>query len=241
MKRGTCFVAIIMALFLSCSKSEDDGSSNTTDIAVTGNVEKVGMSYAIVNGYVNLNLLNSEKNTVIGIEYSTHEDGGGRKQSTTSITGNKITVKLKDMIWPDTTFYYRTFVTTDKLTYYGKTKSFSTSKGFCIAQTGEVTNITSNSATISGTAKISSISQDEFLGLGIAYSKKKEELTDHISSLGNTMMYSESGYAFIGYNGIFSVNLEGLSPGTRYYYSSFNRLGVKFYFSEIKEFTTKNE
>ena len=57
----------------SCSEEEpeviDDGSGNTSDIAVTSLVDEYGITYATISGYVNLNLLTSSGDTPgIGVE-----------------------------------------------------------------------------------------------------------------------------------------------------------------------------
>ena len=235
------FLVMMLPIFAACSgSSDDDGSGNTSDVAVTGTVEKVGMSYAIVNGYVNLNLITTDGKTEIGIEYSTYSDGSGRKQKTSSVTGNKISVKLSDLIWPNTTYYYRTYVKTNDLTHYGQTRQFTTEKGFGITSTGDVSDITTTTAVVSGTAKLYELSQDEKVQVGVAYSIKKEKLEDGPVNLNYSVFNDDYGYAFEGYNSSFSLNLKNLKPGTHYYYSAFNSIGTMFYFSEIKEFTTKS-
>ena len=231
----------MLPLLAACSgDSEDDGSGNTTDVAVTGTVEKVGMSYAVVNGYVNLNHITTDSKTEIGIEYSTYSDGEGYKQKTKSLTGNKISMKLSDVIWPDQTFYYRTYVKTGNFTHYGQIRQFTTEKGFGVTTTGEASNITASTAVVSGTAKLNEIPQDERVSVGIIYSIKKDDFVDNASRLDYSFDAMDFGAAFAGYQTSFSLEIKDLRPNTHYYYSAFTRIGVKFYFSEIKEFTTKS-
>ena len=232
---------MMLPLFAACSgSSDDDGSGNTSDVAVTGTVEKVGMSYAIVNGYVNLNLITTDSKTEIGIAYSNQQDGEGYKQKTSSITGNKISVKLRELICPNTTYYYRTYVKSGNLTHYGQTRQFTTEKGFGISSTGEVSDITETTAIVKGTAKLDEIPQDEYVQVGVAYSVIKEDFDDRPLYLGYSVDNIKYGYAFAGYQTNFSLGIKDLLPNTRYYYSAFSRIGNMLYFAEIKEFTTKS-
>ena len=71
-------VAVMSAVLFSCSGNEDermdDGSGNTTDVAVTSNVSKLGITYAHIDGYVNLNLITSSYTSQqVGIELSMNE------------------------------------------------------------------------------------------------------------------------------------------------------------------------
>lgn len=231
---------LMFPLIVACSgDSDDDESGNTTDVAVTGTVEKVGMSYAIVNGYVNLNHITTDSKTEIGVEYGKNSDGGGNKQKTRTLTGNKISIKLSDVIWPDETFYYRTYVKAGNFTHYGQTRQFTTKKGFGVATTGAATNITESTAVLSGTAKLDDIPQDERVSVGIIYSIKKDDFVDTASMLDYSFDAIDFGAAFAGYKPSFSLEVKELRPNTHYYYSAFTRIGVKFYFAEIKDFTTK--
>ena len=234
---------LMLPLLAACSgDNEDDGSGNTTDVAVTGTVEKVGMSYAVVNGYVNLNHITTDNKTEVGIEYAnySYRDGEGYRQKTKSLTGNKISIKLSDAIWPDETFYYRTYVKTGTFTHYGQMRQFTTQKGSGVATTGAASNITESTAVLSGTAKLDDIPQDENVSVGIAYSIKKEDFVDTPSLLDYSFDAIDFGFAFAGYKSSFSLDIKDLRPLTHYYYSAFTRIGVKFYFAEIKEFTTKS-
>ena len=239
MKKG--LFLLLIPLLVSCSgDSEDDGSRNTTDVAVTGTVEKVGMSYAVVNGYVNLNHITTDSKTEIGIEYSSYSDGEGYQQKTTSLTGNKISMKLHDAIWPDQTFYYKTYVKAGNLTYYGQIRQFTTEKGVVIGTTGDASNITTSTAVISGTAKLDAIPQDENVSVGVIYSINKDDFKEHVARINYSVHAVDFGIAFAEYKSSFSVDVKDLRPNTRYYYSVFTRIGVKFYFAEVKEFTTKS-
>ena len=234
-------LVLMLSLLVACSGDrEDDGSGNTKDVAVTGTVEKVGMSYAVVNGYVNLNHITTDSKTEIGIEYSNTSDGEGYQQKTKSLTGNKISMKLHDVVWPDQTFYYRTYVKAGNLTHYGQIRQFTTEKGLVITTTGDASNITASTAVISGTAKLDAIPQDENVSVGVIYSINKDDFKDHVARINYSVDAVDFGIAFAEYKSSFSVGIKELRPNTRYYYSVFTRIGVKFLFADVKEFTTNS-
>ena len=79
-------VALLSFNIVSCSSDDDekldDGSSNTTDVAVTSNVSKLGVTYAHIDGYVNLNLITSSYTSQqVGIELAMTEDFVNAKQA----------------------------------------------------------------------------------------------------------------------------------------------------------------
>ena len=82
----TIIMVVLLSLFsFSCSGDDDekrnDGSSNTTDVSVTGNVSKLGITYAYIDGYVNLNLITSSYTSQqIGVELAMTEDFLNAKQ-----------------------------------------------------------------------------------------------------------------------------------------------------------------
>ena len=66
---------LVLGTLISCGSEDeiviDDGSANTSDVAVTGLVDEYGATYATISGYVNLQLLTSVgSNPTIGIEMS---------------------------------------------------------------------------------------------------------------------------------------------------------------------------
>ena len=250
--------AIIAMVFLSyssfsCSNDEDekldDGSTNTTDVAVTSNVSKLGITYAYIDGYVNLNLITSSySNQQLGIELSLDEHFLNSKQALTKeLEGNKLTVVI-DTLRAQTTYYYRTFVKVNDLSFYGEKRSFTT-KGFSnITSTGEASEITLTSAKIKCSGDASNIDKENKFYIGIALSKTKSGL--HPDSTGRFLLgdYVLAGSSFyrkvcrldsLVKNKSFEGIITGLQAGTTYYYCSFTYAGMKFKFGEVKSFTTK--
>ena len=242
------FAVLAMSLF-SCSTddSENDGSGNTTDVAVTGKITSVGMSYALAEGYVNLDKLNAGTTAdEMGIEYN----GSGllaAHVSTRSIEGRKISLKLTDLV-PGTKYEYKTYVKVGKIYHYGETKAFTAKEGFGIATTGEATDLTFFSASLKAMADWSEIDETEAVQVGIVYAKDKDVLEKMAST---PIAYTTSGYgyydrAIAGYQmqnsrpQSLALDFNGLSSATQYYYSACTMIGRGCYLDEIKEFTTKS-
>lgn len=228
-----CKVLLCLLLIHSCSKDDsitDDGSKNTTDVAVTGNVAKVGISYAQLEGYVNLNLVTvTYSKQELGIELSMSEDFEDLDNiKTNELTGNKISVKV-DKLDADTKYYYRTYVKLNDIIFYGKTRSFSTKDFKNITSTGEATDITYSSALISCTVDMKSIDSEENYSIGVAYSDTRPD----DNNWKNHMI------AHNAEDGKYSVTLNNLKEDQTYYYCSFTYMAGKYKTGQVKSFTTK--
>lgn len=235
---------MMLPLLAACSgSSDDDGSGNTTDVAVTGNVKEVGKSYAMVYGYVNLQLLSTDKKVTIGAECFPKESGikPGCRNTTQTIEGNRITVKLSETLAPGTTYKYRTFVTSNNLSYYGEYKEFTTVASDGLATTGDIVEVKSTSAVVSATVNWAGDNGNESFNAGIAYSEKKELLSEDVPiGVGYNTVFNNVGYVFERERrSSFSLELPDLKPNTHYYCCAFSKIGCMCFFEEIKEFTTK--
>ncbi|MBQ8593427.1 MAG: fibronectin type III domain-containing protein [Bacteroidaceae bacterium] len=245
-----CSLLFVTGAMMSCSSDDDkidDGSENTSDVAVTGLPSEIGTSYACLNGYVNLNLLPPGiSNPTIGIELHNESDlgekdywkGGGSK-TTQEIEGNKFTI-IYDGLESKRTFKYRSFVAAGNLSYYGEYRTFTTKDFSNITSTGEASDITFTSATVTATADIESINPKEDFGIGIAYSTDKSML--HPDSIFN----KKACYLDEVKENSYSVTLSSLLTGTNYYYCSYTRVGDSDRFADsyklgaIKSFKTKS-
>ena len=210
---------------------QNDPSKNTTDIAVTGLVEKTGFSYAIIDGYVNLNLLPSgNDNPNFGVEVTREGyDEGGRKFSTALTGNNKFSVLFRKLS-PTGEYSYRTFVEYGSITYYGEYRKFTTKDFVNVTATGEATDITANSACISLEGLPNSFDEEESWKTGLAYSVRKSTLQpDSIHSDHCDYVFTPKGTP---------GHLRNLKPNTTYYYAAFTYVESKFKFAQIKSFTT---
>ena len=130
MKKYLYILLAIMTL-VACSEDKEellpgsDAEKNTTDVAVTGAVSKIGAFNAQISGVVNLA---SYVVLDVGIEVSTREDFGTKSRTVaTGVVGRKFDVYIQPLLF-ETKYYYRTYVITPSLDYYGKTYSFTTKK-----------------------------------------------------------------------------------------------------------------
>ena len=237
-------LALMTFCFFSCSNDDEDeqsnGSHNTTDVAVTGNVTNLGVSYAYICGYVNLHLITtSYSSQQIGIELSESEDFYYSQETRTrELEGNKLTVMVENLN-AHTKYYYRTFVKVNDLKYYGEKRSFKTKDFTNVTSTGNVEYLTLSSATIKCKVDTSSIDHNNKYVIGVAYSDTKSKLqTDSVYVGGWTGFYTQS----IRLNDIekdtYFITISKLQANTTYYYCSYTYAGGKYKLGEIKSFTT---
>ncbi len=258
-------VALMSAVLFSCGGDEDekldDGSSNTTDVAVTSNLSKLGIRYAHIDGYVNLNLITSTYTSQqVGIELSLDEDfdSPGRAVSK-ELEGRKLTVVI-DTLSGHTTYYYRTFVEINGFQYYGEKRSFTTKDFPNIAKVDDASELTLTSAKIKYNVDANSIDDENDLAVGVAYSTSKADLqldeyeANRYISVWSGSIYSDFFYYSTGTfdvseqlmhmhhikgNKIIEATICPLKPGETYYYCSYTRAGRKFKFGDMKSFSTK--
>jgi hypothetical protein len=248
-------VALLSFGFSSCSSDDDslnDGSDNTTDVAVTSNVSKLGITYAQIDGYVNLNLITtSYTSQQIGIELAMTEDFLYAKQAKTkTLEGNKLTVVI-DTLSAQTKYYYRTFVKVNDLYYYGEKRSFTTKDFSNITSTGDVSDLTFTSAKINCKADIGSIDKDSKFSVGVICSINKKILNPDSVARYISTYFDYDNYVYPGFKYVscpidsikdksYKVTISGLQTGIMYYYCSYTCVKGKYKFGEIKSFTTKS-
>lgn len=230
-------------------EQQDDGSGNTTDVAVTSNISKLGITYAHIDGYVNLNLITSSYTSQqIGIELSMNETFENPKRAISKeMEGKKLTVII-DTLSAMTKYYYRTFVKVNDLSYYGEKRSFTTKDFSNITSTGSASDLTFTSAKIKCSGDASSIDKENNYAIGIAYSTSKTRLNPDSAYIGYDPYY---GYYSRGFsvvecsidsiikNKSFEKTISRLQTGTTYYYCSFTRAGKKYKLGDVKSFTTE--
>ena len=237
-------LVMLLLVIVACGSVDDEkqnsGSSNTTDVSVTSNVSKLGITYAHIDGYVNLNMITSSyTNQQIGVELSMNEEFDNPKRAITKeLEGNKITVVI-DTLSAKTKYYYRTFVRINDLNYYGEKRSFTTKDFSNITSTGDASDITFMSAKIKCSGDASSIDKDEKIRIGIVYSTTKTKLhPDSANIIGFNVV--ECSLDSLRKNKSFEKVISQLMAGTTYYYCSYTRAGVKYKLGEIKSFTTEH-
>ena len=217
---------------------EEDGTEDTTsEIAVTGLVDKFGCTYADISGYANLNLLPAGSgNPVIGVEVveAKAETNENAVQSTAgSLIGNIFTASFSDLS-PATEYKYRSFVTYGGVTYYANKYNTFTTKGVVnVTSTGEASDIKGTSAVLSASVQTEGVDARDNVYVGLAWSTTKEAICvdGNFDSRKTSVQHVE--------DGVFTVSLNDLSEGTTYYYASFTLVGDVYVFSSVKSFTTE--
>lgn len=181
-----------------------------TSVTVGGNVTSDGGATVTERGIC------YSKSSSPTISNSKVISGSGIGAFTTNLTG------LSD----GTTYYVRAYAINSKGTSYGSqvtltTKAYSTPT----VTTNTVTDITSNSATISG--NVTSDGGATVTERGICYS------TSSSPTISNSRVASGTG------TGSFSVNLTNLSANTKYYYRAYAKNSKGVSYGNQGSFTTK--
>ena len=238
-KLWSIFLLVVVALpiIVACGSDDDEkqnnnnGSSNATIIAVTEGA-MVGATYAVVNGSVNLNMINIGSITLeYGAEVSQTEDFyNSIKTSTRELEGNKLKVLVRNLK-SQTKYYYRVYLKASGNYYYGATQTFTTKDYKNVFSASSISDITLTSANAKFIVDMSSFDKNESLNYRVAY------------SLANDFNNIESHFSESPFNTILNDNeaiasLTKLQPATTYYYCSCTSDGETYKFGEIKSFTT---
>ena len=229
--------AMVLPLMVACGGDEGDnhtsGKTNTTEeVAISSNVTKQGVTYAYIDGYVNLNLITSSySSSQMGIEYSTKEDFSNKKQaSTQNIVGNKISVPIYSLNG-NTKYYYRTFVSVNNLNYCGKTLSFTTKDVSNVFSTIDATEIGANFVKIKYSVDASLLDKEEKINACIAYSISKDDLL-------TTHNVVKCPLESLVPNASEEILISNLKLATTYYYCAITNAGTNKKNTEIQSFTT---
>ncbi|UPS44533.1 fibronectin type III domain-containing protein [Prevotella sp. E15-22] len=222
---------LISAFGISCGgddSSDGDTGKGGSEQVFTGSVTNLTASSASIS--CNYTSGKSASSLQLGVMYSTERSVVDNRQGvlclSSNISGNAYTVELANL-QSNTIYYYRAFMISGGNTYYGSVNSFTTSLGGLV-NTGDATNITYKSATISSSFRNSAILSYE--SLGVQYSESKEGFE---SGYYNWVTTSE-----ITSGNTFTVSLKNLSEQTTYYYRAYVKDYKTTYYGDIKNFTT---
>ena len=225
-------IAAICLGFSACSSDDDEpeqkktGEQNTTDLAVTGGVQKFSLEgddsnvaiSAEITGYLNLTdelKLAVGMAPVYGVEVS--ENSSFPENETQQFSSQRMDDNRKFTITATglkekTTYYYRTYLTN---TIFGKTERFTTESYEAVAAkmsvpTADATDVRENSASIAVSEK----------NTGVAYATDKSLLTaDNVKA-------AVQGNAVNGLNLSKNGSLTELASGTTYYYCEYRGIGT---------------
>ena len=163
-----------------------------------------------------------------GILYSTNP-------KITSSTASKHSIYLRESsefsfsiesLKPATTYYYALYIMQGPLYKLSKVSYFTTTS-FIVPDLNDATDITDESATISGTVNLASCTARD-CEYGIQYSSDSDLSSYGISK---KIIYIDSECKF-------SLPIASLAPATTYYYRSYIKKNGVYYCGEIKSFTT---
>ncbi len=253
------FMALTGFCMVSCSKDDDhtENKENTEteqkEIALTESVAEVGVTYAIVSGQVQLQMIPAGSTLKrVCFDLSTDMDFGNgqtKRYEARGIEGNRLTLTIGSLT-PQTTYYYRIVVELNNLDFYGAKQTFTTKELSVTSSAGEVSKATFTSAILNFDVTSGKIAKSEDVVVGTAYSANKRYL-----QADSIMKLISRGYDYgimnIGGLGLIperhcsnltdrTVNalIDGLEPGHTYYYCTYVRAGNNLIMNEVKSFAT---
>ena len=193
-------------------------SFNTNVSIVTNDATNITENEATFYGAVN----NGGQPVTCGIIYGTSMElltTSGTKLSTTA--NGEYSFVVSDLN-PYTNYFYCAYAVVDGIYRYGEIRSFRTKLPFSVA-TGNVANITQNSAITGGTVK----SNGYTITCGIVYGTSST-----VSSTNGTMKSTTS-------SGHFTIELDDLDEGTWYYYRAYAVVDGEYKYGQVYSFNTK--
>ncbi len=200
-------------------------------IVTTGSATNITNSTVTISGSVENLVTEDGDNVEIGVVYSDTDSIPSIENSLIVKSDNKadgeFTISLANLN-DGATYYYRSYAITDNNVYYGEVLSFATRA--IIVTTGSATDITSVSATVSGSVENLVTEEGDNVEIGVVYSD-----TDSIPSIENSLIVKSDNNT----NGEFTVYLANLNDGTTYYYRTCVIIDDEAYYGEVSSFTTK--
>lgn len=221
------YVAIaLMAVIVSCTKDPSESTDKDDKSAsVTGAASHISCRNAEIAGKANLPSTMSTDLT-FGILYST--SSGVLLGSSTMIEAHvfdseyRYTVET-EVLEPETTYYYRSYVMQSGEITYGKVKSFKTLAVSSMIKTLEVSDINPKNAVLNASLDLTDCKYD---GLAYGFEVKTES--------GETYSISASSLS----QNKFSSEVGSLQNNTRYSVVAYARLDGRTYKGEKMDFTT---
>ena len=200
------------------------GNPQPTITVTTGSATNITTNSATVSGTISGMSLPATATILYGTSSSLSFVGSYITSTTTNSSGS-FSINLTGLK-PNTTYYYQAAYVGDGQNYMGTVKSFTTKNIEVDVTTGSATNITTNSATVSGSISGVSLPTTATILYGTSSS---------LSFVGSTITSTTTNST-----GSFSIGLTGLKPNTTYYYQAAYVGDGQNYTGSVKSFTTKN-
>lgn len=226
-------VMLLMAGLCSLSSCSDDDDYSAATGNVISTIETGDASVTAISAVVSGKVLDLSKQDAgayaVGVVYGTNPDpttAGSKQPGVIDAEGN-VTATLSGLT-KGNTYYYATYVQLQGIvTKFGEVKSFVATDAQ-IATAG-ATDVTATKATLSATAN----GLDGILIEGETQMNYGFKISTSEADVENGINYPISASAKT-----ISQRVEGLLPGTTYYYTSYFELGDGFVYGETKSFTT---
>ena len=217
MKKINLFLIVTGLLIGALSCTEDDepnngthshvNENNTTNLILKSDVSYVGALYAQISVIVNFDYIASFRS--IGVEFSTQPTLQDNQNviATERLTNRTVSVRTA-VLFPETKYYYRAFVTTSDSTYYGELKSFTTKKTTEMTEHDMYVDLGLPSGTLWATMNVGANSPEEY-GDYFAWG----ETTPKDNYNWNTYKWSQGCYVITKYN--ISLSYSHGSPDSK--------------------------
>ena len=221
MMKDLCRNFRIICLFVLCivfSNCIPEGIELPNIYSVTtADVTNITVDGATLNG--SLGIISTEKAVDCGVEYGTQSTSLSTNLTVDEITSDgDFSVNLTGLD-ANTTYYYRAYAVDVKQYRYGDVRTFTTNLSIA---TGDATNITYSTATLSGTVNSGAHS----VTCGVIYGTSAS-----LSSSKGTKKSTTS-------SGSYSVTISGLKAKTTYYYRAYAIVDGEYKYGEVRSFTT---
>ncbi|MDD3945453.1 MAG: FISUMP domain-containing protein [Bacteroidales bacterium] len=213
----------------SCDKEDPQGGNNEDQIntpkVTTGEVTNIKSTTAACSGNVKAD--GGATITARGVCWSTAENPTTSDSKTTDGTGKGTYTSNLTELSPNTQYYARAYATNSKGTAYGEQRAFKTVQGLPEVTTGEVTSITTTTATCSGDVKADG--GTTVTARGVCWSTSENPTTSDSKTTDGTGM------------GTYTSNLIDLSPDTQYYVRAYATNSKGTAYGEQRAFKTQDE
>jgi len=199
----------------------------TTPSVTTGDVTNITTTTASCSGNVTSD--GGSSVTARGVCWSTSQNPTTSNSKTTNGTGLGTYTSHITGLSPNTTYYVRAYATNSEGTAYGEQKTFTTNaqQATPSVTTGDITNITTTTASCSG--NVTSDGGSSVTARGVCWSTSQNPTTSNSKTTNGTGL------------GTYTSHITGLSPNTTYYVRAYaiNSQGTAY--GEQRNFITQQE
>jgi len=230
MKTLMPIVALVSVLTIACTPEKSVGAKDKprSITAETGSVTNVSCRNAEISGKVNNPPVTTATDLSFGVLYSTTRDlkiGSAIQTEAENFDSEYNFIIDTEILEPETTYYYTSYLFHSGEAVYGEVKSFSTLAVNSMIQTADAAEVNLRDAVLNAVLDLTNCKYDA-LDYGF-------ELTPEGGTPSTLQSADLSGNKF-------SVKAESLVPDTKYSFASFVTLDGRKYLADEKSFTTQS-